>query len=188
MASQGKDPDKGLEQYQAYLRLLVRGQLGPRLQSKLDASDIVQQAILQAHAKRHQFRGRTEAERAAWLRRILAHVLAEALRRYGQPEHDVALERSLAASLDESSSRLEALLPSGDESPSELAMRAEEVARLAEAVAGLPEDQGNAVRLKYLQGLSLKEVARQMGRSEDAAAGLLQRGLRGLRKKLGRER
>ncbi len=44
----------------------------------MDASDIVQQALLQAHANREQFRGNSEAERLAWLRAILANALAAA--------------------------------------------------------------------------------------------------------------
>ena len=90
------DPhDRPLEGYRDYLRLLAQVQLSTRLQAKLDASDVVQQAILQAHASRVQFRGKTEAEWLAWLRAILANVLASAARRFETAVRAVARERSL---------------------------------------------------------------------------------------------
>jgi DNA-directed RNA polymerase specialized sigma24 family protein len=69
-----------IEDHRDYFRLLVWLQLGGWLHAKLDACDIGQQAILLAHQRRDQFRGRTEGEWLAWLRAILANALAAAVR------------------------------------------------------------------------------------------------------------
>ena len=171
-----------LEAYRDYLRLLAGVQLDPRLRGKLDPSDVVQQTLARAHAKAEQFRGTTEAERAAWLRQILANQLAAAVRRHlAAGKRDAGRERSLHAAVEDSSARLEALLAAEQTSPSDRAVRHEELRRLAEALAALPEDQRQAVELHHLRGLPVEEVARELGRSESAVGGLLRRGLKRLR-------
>lgn len=176
--------ERPLEAYRDYLRLLARTHLGPRLQAKLDASDIVQQTILQAHQAQAQLRGTTEAEKLAWLRTILANVLAAALRRFQSKARDIARERSLEGELDLSSSRLECLLAADQTSPSQRAVRCEELLRLAAALTRLPEDQRQVVELHYMKGLPVADVAEQIGRTRAAVVGLLFRGLKKLRRLL----
>ena len=93
-------------------------------------------------------------------------------------------ERSLEAELERSSSRLEVVLAADQTSPSERAVRGEELLRLAHALARLPEDQRRVVELHYLKGLTVAEVAEQIGRTRPAAVGLLFRGLKRLRELL----
>src|SRR6516165_2722573 len=94
-----------LERYRAYLGLLARAQPPAPLRGQLGASDIVQQTLLQAHRKREQFRGHSEEEYRAWLRAILARLLADAARRCSPRRGGQA--RSLERALEESSQRLE---------------------------------------------------------------------------------
>ena len=173
-----------IEDHRDYFRLLVRLQMGSRLRAKLEASDIVQQAILQAHERRDQFRGATEGEWLAWLRAILANALAAAARRFETQARDPGRERSLEAELERSASRLEGLLAADQTSPSERVVRGEELLRLNQAMAGLPEDQRRVVELHYLKGLPVAEVADRIGRTRPAAVGLLFRGLNRLRELL----
>src|SRR5262249_18778172 len=179
-AAEGLD----LKRFREYLRLLARLQLDPRLQAKLDPSDLVQQTLLQAHAAREQFRGQSSAEQAAWLRQILARVVANAVRDLSRAKRDVGRERSLEAALEQSSAPLEAWLAAEQSSPSESVERQEPLLRLAEALAQLPQDQREAVTLHHLQGWSLAELAKHFGRSEAAVAGLLHRGFKKLRELL----
>jgi aminoglycoside phosphotransferase family enzyme len=79
------DNQQTLDRFRSYLLLLARRQLQGHAPARLDASDLVQQTLLEAHRQREHFRGATDGERAAWLRQILAHNLADANRARGMP-------------------------------------------------------------------------------------------------------
>src|SRR5690242_4375503 len=123
--------DLPLERFRPYLLLLARLHLAGRYRAKLDPSDVVQQALLEAHRTRGQYRGGTDAELAAWLRRVLAGELADALRGLRRAKRDAGRERAIEAALGEVSSRLEACLAAEQSSPSERAVRNEQVLRLS---------------------------------------------------------
>jgi RNA polymerase sigma-70 factor (ECF subfamily) len=175
---------RDLERLRPYLRLLARLHLGARLRSKLDASDLVQQTLLEACASLAQFRGTTDGELAAWVRTILAHQLNRVAREYDRAKRDVARERSLEAALEHSSACLAAWLADDRPSPGEKAAQNEQAVRLAVAMEQLPEAQREALVLHYWQGWTSAGIAEYLGRSPAAVAGLLQRGLRDLREQL----
>ena len=164
--------------------LLARLHLHPHLRGKLDPSDLVQQTLLKACQNLNQFRGQSEAELTAWLRRILANQMTDALRKFGKGAHDVSRERSLEHALEQSSAHLEAWLASDQSSPSEQAMRQEPLLRLSAALAELPEEQRVALELKHLQGCSVEVISQHLGRTKQAVGGLLYRGLKRLRELL----
>jgi RNA polymerase sigma-70 factor (ECF subfamily) len=174
-------PGVALEQFRAYLLLLARMQLGRQFQGKLDASDVVQQTLLEAHRQRAQFQGDTTPQLLAWLRRILAGTLTDALRGLGRAKRDAARERSLEAALEQSAERLEAWVAAEQSSPSEQADRNEQLTRLAAALTTLPDAQRTALVLRYCQGRSVADISEHLGRSPTAVAGLLKRGTRQLR-------
>jgi RNA polymerase sigma-70 factor (ECF subfamily) len=119
-----------LETYRTYLRFLVRQQIGRRLQSKADPSDLVQEALIGATRDFGQFRGTTEKELLAWLRQILASLLANLIRHYqGTHKRDVRLETQMQAALEESSQALARGLIDSQPSPSQQADRREQAAR-----------------------------------------------------------
>jgi RNA polymerase sigma-70 factor (ECF subfamily) len=170
-----------LERFRAYLGLLSQLHLDPRVRGKLDPSDMVQQTLLQAHQARKQFHGQTEGELVGWLRQILARNLAHAVRDLGRAKRDLNCERSLEMALAQSSGRLERWLAADQSSPGEQAARHEQAIRLAEALQALPPPQREALVLQHWQGWSLTEIGAHLGRSAEAVAGLIKRGLRQLR-------
>jgi RNA polymerase sigma-70 factor, ECF subfamily len=174
-----------LERYRSWLGLLARLQVEPRFRAKFDASDIVQQTLLEAVKDWPKFRGGTEAELAAWLRQILAHVLLHEVRRYGGAQHrDIGREVSLEEALAESSRRLGAALAAPGSSPSERAGRHELELRLADALARLPADYAEIILLRNVEGLSHEEAAARMERGVGAVRMLWFRALARLRQEL----
>jgi RNA polymerase sigma-70 factor (ECF subfamily) len=182
-----EDQEPNLEPFRDRLRLLARAELDVLLQGKIDPYDVVQQTLMEAYQVRDQFRGKSEAELVAWLQRILAHNLADVVRRYSTAARDLAMERSLEASLVESASRLDVWLADERSSPSQQVLRQEQLGRLYEALMKLPEDQRIVVEGKHLHGLSVEQISQQMGKSEAAISGLLRRGMRSLRELLQNE-
>lgn len=174
------------ERYRSYLIVLARTllQASQPMRRKVDASDVVQEVLLQAHTSLFQFRGSTTAELLGWLRAILANKLADAARHFGRKKRDAALEESYRETLDESAGRLQKLAVANQTSPSQYVLQHERALRLADAMAALPEDQQTAVELHHLSGHSVAEVAEQMGRTKASVAGLLRRGLGELRERL----
>ena len=129
-----------LSGYERYLTLLARVQVGRRVQGKVDPADLVQEVFLEAHRQIKNFRGNTEAELLAWLRRILAGQIALMLRRYlGTKGRDVTLERDLAGQLDESSQAMGAGLAADGSTPSQHVAKREQAVLLAEALDKLSD-------------------------------------------------
>ena len=112
MAHDGRAGGRPLEAYYEYLCLLARIQLNSCLRGKLDPSDVVQETLLKAHRaiEAQTFRWQSDAAMASWLRKILANTMTDAARKFAAGARDVYRERSLEASLEESSARLEAWL------------------------------------------------------------------------------
>jgi RNA polymerase sigma-70 factor (ECF subfamily) len=185
MARSAEDLVAHLSACREQLYHIARQALDPKFAGKVDLSGVVQQTFLEAVVDWPQFRGETEAEVLAWLRRILAHNLTDEIRRLGAQTRDVVREQSLDAALDGSSARLEGCLAADQSTPSQQAQRAEQADRLRQALAQLPEDQRRAVELHHLHGHSLAETADQMGRTKAAVASLIFRGLDHLRQHLG---
>lgn len=177
-----------LDAYRSYLGLLARAQLEPAVREKLDASDIVQQTLLEAHRDRHAFAGSTPAELAGWLRRILGHNLANVLRDLRRAKRDIRRERSLDAplerALEDSHLRVGSVLIDEGDTPSRIVAGHEHVLRLADAMERLPDASAEAIVLRYWQGLALAQIAERTGRSPASVAGLLHRGLAQLRELL----
>lgn len=171
--------------YGSYLALLARVQIGRQLQGKVSPSDVVQETFLRARKQFAQFRGTSEAELMAWLRRTLVSTLLRLVRHYTAQRRNVTLERQLVDELDASSQSLAASLPSPGSSPSERAVRREQAVLLADALAQLEPHYREVIILRHLEGRQFPEIAEQVGRSLHSVRHLWTRALAQLRQSLG---
>ena len=173
-----------LEQYRGYLLMLAHRYLSERLRRRVDPSDIVQLTYLEAKRDLSSFRGNTPAEFSGWLRGMLKNNVATAVTRHVTTQKR-SIKREVTANPKDDKGSGEGAwiqqLPGSTTSPSGVAIRAEAVVALFEALHHLPETQAEAIRLRYMEGLPLAEIVERMGKSETAVAGLLKQGLRKLR-------
>jgi RNA polymerase sigma-70 factor (ECF subfamily) len=170
-----------LERYRAYLKVIAERHVDGMVAARLDASDLVQRTCLAVLVCIREFVGEDEGAFLAWLRRVHEHHVANAVR-------DQAYAARRSVHREQRLDDLGVAGPAAEDhratSPSQRMMDGENAARLARALETLPEDQRTAVRLRYLEGRSLAEIALRLDRSAQAAAGLIKRGLVGLRREL----
>ena len=158
------------DRYRPLLRARADESLGVDLQARVDASDVIQQTCLSANGSIKQFQGTTEPEFVQWLLRILERNVLDAAA-YERKAAKRAVDREVA---DSAPLRL---FEDKQTSPSQRAIRGEQVSILKEAIAQLPQDQREAVQIKFMEQATLAETARRMGKTEDAVSGLLRRGI-----------
>ena len=167
-----------LDAHRPYLRLIAERLLDRRVGARLDASDLIQQTCLSVHKRMEEFIGEEGPEFIAWLRQIHERNIQNAMR-----DHLHAQKRGVsreAASDPEKSPGAERAL-SRETSPSQRLLLGESAVALAGALEQIPDDQREAVRLRYIEGRPLTEIALELNRSREAVAGLLKRGLQALR-------
>ncbi|WP_417383807.1 sigma-70 family RNA polymerase sigma factor [Gimesia sp.] len=176
-----------MQKCRAYISLVARAQIEGWMRTKVDASDLVQQTLLEAHQGLEQFKGETEAEWLGWLRGILKHNTLDFARKYqGAAKRDVKREFSLdqygAAASRSAAQNWE--LRDSMETPSHILLNREQEILMADAVSELPEDYQEVIMLRNLQRLSFKQVAERMNRSPGAVQMLWLRALNQLQERL----
>ncbi len=177
-----------LQLYGNYLRLLATAQIDAKLQARVSPSDIVQETFLEAHRDFPHFRGDSEREFLAWLRRILANNLAQAVEQHVLTEkravhREVSLER-IGAAVERSTVRLDAVLVDHAASPSTCASHREYVVILADQLAEMRPDYRDIIVMRHLEGLPFKEIAERTGRTAGATRMLWLRAINHLRQQL----
>jgi len=170
----------------SYLGLLARAQVESWLAVKVDASDLVQQTLLEAHRDFERFQGGSQREWLAWLRRILARNAADFVRQYrGAAKRAVGREIRFAGTAESDPHGGVPEPAAATATPSQEFLQLDAELRVTAALATLAPDYQEVILLRNLQRLPFDEVARRMNRSRPAAQMLWLRALRKLREALG---
>jgi len=171
----------------SYLGFVARAQVESWLRVKVDASDLVQETLLEAHRDFERFLGDSEQEWLAWLRRILAHNVADFVRQYrGTEKRQVRREVRLANPAESGVGGAPEPAASTP-TPSQEFLRLDHELRVTSAMAELPPDYQEVIVLRNLERLPFNDVAEQMGRSRPAAQMLWMRAIKKLQQVLGEE-
>jgi RNA polymerase sigma-70 factor (ECF subfamily) len=166
--------------YRPYLRVICTLALPRFCQRREDASDIVQQTLIDAMRGLAEFRGRSEGEFEAWMARLLERNVLQSVRRNTAEKRDIRRE-TIDRSASGSAQLVWHSLVGEDSSPENSVFRGEAALELAEALEKLPEDQRLAVELRYLGQQPLASIAEYMDKTTGAVAGLIRRGVESLR-------
>jgi len=158
-----------LDHFRTQLRETIHADVQGPLQRRLDESDIIQQACLRAmQAFAEQFRGTSVEEFWGWLRTIQQNAVVDAVR------HNKAGKRNAH---QEQSAGDPGAFAGQVTSPSQKAIQSERGRRLQAAIAALPDEQRKAVHMRHIEEQKIADIAAALGKSEDATAKIIFRGM-----------
>jgi RNA polymerase sigma-70 factor, ECF subfamily len=155
------------------LRRMVALRLDRRLQGRVDPSDIIQEAYIDASARLAEYARQPDMPFFLWLRFLTGQRLVRVHRQHlGAEMRDVAREVSLyrGALPAATSAALAAQLLGRDTRPSEAAVRAERSIRLQEALNSMDRTDREVLVLRHFEELSNTEAAAVLGLDKSAAS------------------
>ena len=164
------------------LRRMIGMRLDPAISSREDASDIVQNVMIEAHRRLGEYLKKPTMPFPLWLRHIAMDHIIEAHRRHRQAQRrSLDREQSIHSSLGKDDSDADLGDPFVDRAmtPASAAIQSEIRNRIEESIEAMPEEDRLILRLRHKDQLSNQEVAVILKISEAAAS---MRYLRAIRK------
>ncbi len=151
----------------------------PELQQVVPPEDLLQEIAASAIVALPRLAS-PQLEPLAWLRQLARRRIVDAHRFHFEAERRaVQRQRSLSSGQD-SQPGWEALIAASLTSPSEAFSRNVRLSRLQQAISGLGHDAQQAIRMRYVDGLTSQQIAQKMDKSDAAIRVLLSRSLRKL--------
>ena len=176
---------EAFDRYRQKLLRMITLRMDGRIVGKVDSEDVLQDAFVETSRRIQDYLDRPTVPLFVWLRQITSQVLIDTHRRYlGAKMRDVRQEVTLyrEGRSDTSSALLVAHLADSLTSPSQFAVRGENVEHLADALDELDEIDREVLVLRHLEELSNNEVAEILGIDKYAASKRYLRALARLRR------
>src|SRR5437588_346705 len=179
--------DQLLAQHRERVRRMIDLRLDPAIAARVDASDVVQEVLLEASRRLDKYLREPTMPFHLWLRHIAKDHIIDAHRRHRQAQRrGVDREQPLvpAGLKDHSSIELAAQFIDAELTPASAAMQQELQRRLHVAIGELDEDDREIVLMRHFEQLSNQDVAALLNLTEAAASMRHLRALRRLRELL----
>lgn len=176
---------KLLAAYHPTLRQRVSSRMDPRIKSRIEPDDVLQHVYMEVFRRISAFQGRGPDSFLNWVLTIADSKLADAHRLCFRQKRDLAREQCTQGQLTgESIFRLVDHAFADSLTPSRLVRRDEATAAVVACLAGLPAAHRDVLQFRFVQGLSVAEVAERFDKSESSVVALTKRALTGLRKSM----
>jgi RNA polymerase sigma-70 factor (ECF subfamily) len=173
-----------LARHREPVRRMIDLRLDPAIVQRLDASDVVQDVLLEASRRLKEYLKNPAMPFHLWIRHIAKDHLIDAHRRHHQAQkRGVNREQPLHRPgwVDQSSMELAGQLMDPEKTPASAAIQQELQRRLHAAVEELDDDDREVILMRHFEQLANQEVAAALGLTEAAASMRYLRAMRRLR-------
>ena len=158
-----------LEMHRERLRRMVALRLDSRLSARVDASDVVQETLIDAARKLANYERDRPLPFYPWLHRLAAERLAAVHRKHRAGVRSVGRENQAFARPDDSARLLVDHLVAGDATPGHAVVQEERRQRVHAALAQLSPPDREVLVMRYLEDLAFAEIAAILDIGESAA-------------------
>ena len=189
LAREGDESATGrlLQRHRAALLRMADMRLDPKIRQRVDASDIIQDVMIEANRRLQTYLEDPVMPFHLWLRQIATDRLIDTYRRHRvSKKRSVDLEQApvVAANLDHSTIQFGPLIPDGELTPAAAAIQAEMQRTFEAAIEVMDETDREIIVMRHFEKLTNQEVSQVLGLTEPAASMRYLRAVRRLRKQL----
>jgi RNA polymerase sigma-70 factor, ECF subfamily len=174
------DASTVLERHRPALLAYIERRLGAALRGKLEPQDVAQEVAVRALREGLPAGG----DPFGWLCRLAEQCIVDGHRHFAAGKRAAAREQAGNAPVGEDGLDLVALLAASMTTPTQAVVRNERQRRLDEALAALPDEHREVLRLRYGEGLATRDIADRLGKTDVAVRVLLTRTVQRLRELL----